>query len=60
MGKDEVTAVQEQVLEIVKSELVPLISEGACAGFILGTLFALAAYGIFKAISLLGIKNTID
>lgn len=59
MGKDEVITVQEQILGIVKEELVSLISIGVCSGFIWGTLFSLAAYGIFKAISLLGIKNTI-
>ena len=52
--------VQEQILGIVKEELIPLISMGVCSGFIWGTLFSLAAYGIFKAISLLGIRNTIN
>ena len=60
MGKDEVMALQEQMLGIVKEELIPLISMGVCSGFIWGTLFSLAAYGIFKAISLLGIRNTIN
>lgn len=56
---EEVIPVQEQVLSIVESELIPLITEGICVGFILGTLFSLAAYGVFKAISLLSIKNTL-
>ena len=47
----------DQIIGIVENELISLISLGVCAGFIIGTLFALAAYGVFKAISLLGIKN---
>lgn len=48
---------EEIILTIVQDELIPLAAEGIGAGFVLGTLFALAAYGIFKAISLLNIKN---
>ena len=47
----------DQIIGIVENELISLISLGVCAGFIIGTLFALAAYGVFKAISLLSIKN---
>lgn len=54
---EETIPLSEQVVEIVEGELVSMISLGVCAGFIIGTLFALAAYGIFKAISLLSIKK---
>lgn len=54
---EEIISMPDQVLGIVQEELVPLISLGVCSGFVIGTLFALAAYGAFKAISLLGIKN---
>lgn len=45
------------ILNIVNEELIPLIAEGVGGGFLLGTVFALASWGIFKAISLLGIEN---
>ena len=47
----------EMILNIVKEEIIPLAAEGIGSGFAIGTLFSLAAYGIFKAISLLNIKN---
>lgn len=45
------------VLDIIESEIIPLIAMGIVSGFALGTLFALAAWGIFKSVSLLNIKN---
>lgn len=48
---------EDMILSIVKEEIIPFAAEGIGAGFVLGTLFSLAAYGIFKAISLLNIKN---
>lgn len=47
----------DDVLEIAFREVIPFIGEGVIGGFIIGTLFSLAAFGVFKAISLLGIKN---
>lgn len=54
---EEIVSMPDQVLEIVDEELISLISLGVCGGFMIGSLFALAAYGVFKAISLLSIKN---
>lgn len=54
---EKAVPLSEQLVGIVEGELVSMISLGVCAGFIMGTLFALAAYGIFKAISLLSIKK---
>lgn len=48
---------EEIVLEIVKEEIIPLAAEGVGSGFAAGALLSLAAYGIFKAISLLNIKS---
>lgn len=47
----------EQVLRITEEEIIPFVMEGTAAGFALGTIFALLACGIVKAISLLNINN---
>lgn len=47
----------EQVLRIAEEEIIPFAMEGIAAGFALGTIFSLLAYGIVKAISLLNINN---
>lgn len=46
-----------QVLRIAEGEIIPFAMEGIAAGFALGTIFSLLAYGIVKAISLLNINN---
>ena len=56
MTIQEIETISEQVKELSDTAVMFLVSSVA-AGFMIGTLFALAAYGIFKAISLLGIKN---
>ena len=47
----------ELILNIAKEEIIPYIAEAIGEGFAMGTLFSLVSYGIFKAISLLNIKN---
>lgn len=56
MTIQEIETMSEQVAEISDTAVMFLVGSVA-AGFMIGTLFALAAFGIFKAISLLGIKN---
>lgn len=56
MTIQEIEIMSEKVAEISDTAVMFLVSSIA-AGFMIGTIFALAAYGIFKAISLLGIKN---
>lgn len=56
MTIQEIELMSEKVAEISDTAVMFLVSSIA-AGFMIGTIFALAAYGIFKAISLLGIKN---
>lgn len=56
MTIQEIETMSEQVAEISDTAVMFLVSS-VVAGFMIGTLFSLAAFGIFKAISLLGIKN---
>lgn len=49
--------IAEQVLIIAEEEIIPLIAEGTAAGFGMGTIFGLLAYGIYKAMGLLNINN---
>lgn len=47
----------EQVLIIAEEEIIPFIVEGIAAGFAMGTIFGLLAYGIYKAMGLLNINH---
>lgn len=54
----EITAeMTEWMLQITKDELIPFLAEGIGIGFAMGTIFALLAYGIYKAIGLLNINH---
>lgn len=55
--KDEVIHMEEAVTTIIENEIIPFVGLGIASGVALGTVFSLLAYGIFKAISLLNIKN---
>lgn len=56
MTIQEIEKISVQAAEISDNAVMFLVSSVA-AGFMIGTLFSLAAFGIFKAISLLGIKK---
>lgn len=43
---------EEIILKITESELIPLLVLGVCGGFGIGTIFHLISYGIFKALHL--------
>lgn len=47
---------EEQILAIAE-EVLPFMTEGVAIGFAIGSICALAVYGIIKAISLLNINN---
>jgi hypothetical protein len=47
----------EWMLQITEEELLPLLAEGIGSGFAIGTIFALLALGIYKAIGLLNINH---
>lgn len=56
MDIQTIEAITERVAEISDTMVMFLVGSIA-AGFMIGTLFSLAAYGVFKAISLLALKN---
>ena len=47
----------EWMLQITEEELLPHLAEGNGSGFAIGTIFALLALGIYKAIGLLNINH---
>lgn len=54
----EITAeMTEQMIRITEEELIPFAAEGIGSGFAMGTIFALLAFGIYKAMGLLNINH---